>query len=80
MKIAQIQFAPWDKKYNFSFENLPDLKIGDEVLVETEFGLELGKVFLLRKTELEVEELEIKPILRLAESRDLEQKFQSEKR
>ncbi|HKM40845.1 MAG TPA: regulatory iron-sulfur-containing complex subunit RicT, partial [Patescibacteria group bacterium] len=75
MKIAQIQFAPWDKKYNFSFENLPDLKIGDEVLVETEFGLELGKVFSFKeKTELEVEELEIKPILRLAESRDLEQK------
>lgn len=76
MKIAQIQFAPWDKRYNFSFENLDNLKVGDEVLVETEFGLELGQVFSFKeKTELEVEELEIKPILRLADSKDLKEKI-----
>jgi len=48
MKIAQIQFAPWDKKYNFDSGDLVDLKIGDMVIVETEFGQEIGKVFVFK--------------------------------
>lgn len=43
MKLVQVQFAPWDKKYNFDPSGL-SLKAGDQVIVRTELGLELGKV------------------------------------
>ncbi len=43
MKIAQVQFASWDKKYNFDPADLT-IKVGDQVIVKTELGLELGKV------------------------------------
>ena len=43
MKVAQVQFASWDKKYNFDPAGL-DLEIGDQVIVKTELGMELGKV------------------------------------
>ena len=43
MKLVQVQFAPWDKKYNFDPFDL-DVKIGDQVIVKTELGVELGKV------------------------------------
>lgn len=68
MKIAKIQFAPWDKIYDFSL-NLPDIKTGDYVIVETELGLELGKVTSL--TEKSKTELKLKPVLRLANYDDV---------
>lgn len=43
MKLAQVQFAPWDKAYNFSLNDL-DVKIGDKVVVKTELGVEMGEV------------------------------------
>ncbi|MDD4901266.1 MAG: regulatory iron-sulfur-containing complex subunit RicT [Patescibacteria group bacterium] len=43
MKAVQVQFAPWDKKYNFDQGDLV-LKIGDQVVVKTELGVELGKI------------------------------------
>ncbi|KKR07516.1 MAG: PSP1 domain protein [Parcubacteria group bacterium GW2011_GWC2_39_14] len=43
MKIVKVQFAPWDKSYNFSYEN-EDIKVGDYVVVETKLGIELAKV------------------------------------
>ena len=43
MKAVQVQFAPWDKKYNFDPADLA-LRVGDQVIVKTELGLELGKV------------------------------------
>lgn len=43
MKAVQAQFASWDKKYNFDPVDLT-LEIGDQVIVRTELGLELGKV------------------------------------
>ena len=43
MKIAQVQFAPWDKAYNF-FPNNLELTKGDKVIVKTELGTELGEV------------------------------------
>lgn len=43
MKAVQVQFAPWDKKYNFDPADLV-LEIGDQVIVRTELGLELGEV------------------------------------
>jgi len=43
MKVVQVQFAPWDKAYNFSPNNI-DLAKGDKVVVKTELGVELGEV------------------------------------
>lgn len=48
MLIAQVQFAPWDKVYNFSVGNL-DLSVGDCVIVDTELGRELGKIMTIFK-------------------------------
>ena len=43
MKVAEIQFAPWDKKYFFSCDSVK-LKLKDSVIVKTEIGTEVGKV------------------------------------
>lgn len=44
MYLAQVQFTPWDKKYSFSIPEGGDYKINDKVIVDTEFGLELGDI------------------------------------
>lgn len=76
MKIAQIQFAPWDKVYNFSVPDLP-VKNGDYVVVETELGEELGKILLIQDRDLKAEEMiggekALKSVKRSASLRDLE--------
>ncbi|MDD5072102.1 MAG: regulatory iron-sulfur-containing complex subunit RicT [Patescibacteria group bacterium] len=43
MKVAQVQFAPWDKVYSFDQNDLA-LTEGDMVVVKTDLGLEMGKV------------------------------------
>lgn len=67
-KIVQVQFAPWDKKYDFSYDEM-NLKLGNQVVVDTEFGLELGVVAGFSKAEAKEEDL--KAVVRLAESEDL---------
>ncbi len=82
MKIAQIQFVSWDKKYNFSVNDL-DLKIDDMVIVETEFGQEIGTVFGFKDiSEIKDEEdrNSIKPVLRLASEDDLSRVVSEEER
>ncbi|MFA5184070.1 MAG: regulatory iron-sulfur-containing complex subunit RicT [Patescibacteria group bacterium] len=76
MLIAQVQFAPWDKVYNFSAAGL-ELAVGDYVIVKTELGLELGKLAALfplapaSPTASETESREIKPVLRKAGYEDI---------
>ena len=44
MKVAKVQFTPWDNKsYYFSYENI-DLKEGDKVIVKTDIGIDMGGV------------------------------------
>lgn len=79
MKVVQIQFTHWDKKYNFDpVDSI--LAVGDYVVVKTELGMEIGKVVgfkdlpapsELSKQESE-ESIKIKPILRKATTTDLE--------
>jgi len=73
MKVVQIQFAPWDKVYNFDPGD-SILEAGDKVIVKTELGTEIGKVIGYK--ELSEEEMskisEIKPILRKATTTDIE--------
>ncbi|MBU4217123.1 stage 0 sporulation protein [Candidatus Parcubacteria bacterium] len=82
MKVAQIQFSPWDKTYYFSLNNL-DVHVNDQVVVKTDIGEEIGKVIGLTevneeefykksKADDEKEKREIKPILRFVTERDAE--------
>ncbi|MFA5155166.1 MAG: regulatory iron-sulfur-containing complex subunit RicT [Patescibacteria group bacterium] len=76
MLIAQVQFAPWDKVYNFSTAGL-ELSVGDYVIVRTELGLESGRVVALfsqsaaEPAAAEADSREIKPVLRKANHDDL---------
>jgi cell fate regulator YaaT (PSP1 superfamily) len=74
MKIANIQFAKWDKPYLFSLNGF-NLSVGDKVVVETELGLDIGEIFGFTEIDQlnreESEEGEIKPILRIAGEDDL---------
>src|SRR5680860_1669835 len=69
MHIVQVQFAPWDKVYNFSTAGL-ELVVGDYVIVETEMGKELGKIISCHADKAGTEK-EIKPVLRKAEFDDI---------
>lgn len=88
MKIAQIQFTPWDKVYNFTLNNLT-LVEGDKVIVKTELGTEIGRVVGFKEANddgiiiskkvnedgealTEEEKIIVKPILRKATATDLE--------
>lgn len=82
MKVAQIQFSPWDKTYYFSLNHL-DVHVNDQVVVKTDIGEEIGKVIGLTeinedefykkaKADDEKEKREIKPILRFVTERDVE--------
>lgn len=84
MKIAQIQFTPWDKVYNFSAESI-SVKLHDYVIVETELGEEFGKIVRLDERELLADELSgaekaLKPIKRLASLSDLSKIASPEKK
>lgn len=70
--IISICFHSQDKAYNFDSKGIK-LKAGDVVIVETEIGVEAGKVVSTGKEAGEESaEKPIKPILRKATSTDLE--------
>ncbi|MBU1165133.1 stage 0 sporulation protein [Patescibacteria group bacterium] len=70
-KIAQIIFTPWDKPYDFSFEEF-DLLVGDSVVVKTELGTEVGRVVsIIDAKKVDDKEREIKPISRKVTTADL---------
>jgi cell fate regulator YaaT (PSP1 superfamily) len=58
MRVAQIQFARWDKIYHFSPNNIALVK-GDRVIVETELGQEMGEVAGFEDIEDEAGSVEI---------------------
>ncbi|MDD3777939.1 MAG: regulatory iron-sulfur-containing complex subunit RicT [Patescibacteria group bacterium] len=68
MNIVQVQFAPWDKVYDFSNHNL-EIKVGDYVVVETEIGRELGRV--TGCVSEKKPDKELKPVLRKATFDDI---------
>ncbi|HZJ41525.1 MAG TPA: regulatory iron-sulfur-containing complex subunit RicT [Patescibacteria group bacterium] len=77
MKIIQVQFAPWDKVYNF-FNPDFDLKVGDCVIVETEMGKEFGKVVAC--LDKQKQDRELKPIIRKANYEDVSQLVDDKKK
>jgi len=80
MRVIQVQFSSWDKRYNFEAPEI-DVEVGDQVVVKTELGVELGKVVGFQdlpevKTEVKTETEDGKPaverkILRIATREDL---------
>ncbi len=70
-RIAGVRFYPVGKLYYFSSEHLPDLRVGDYVIVETSRGRQLGQIMLFLTPEEDEAEREYKPILRLATPVDL---------
>jgi cell fate regulator YaaT (PSP1 superfamily) len=74
MKIAEVQFTPWDKVYNFDPAGF-DLTLGNFVIVETKLGTEIGRVVgLLDKNESEIETNGegLKPVVRKATKEDID--------
>nr|MDA3802647.1 regulatory iron-sulfur-containing complex subunit RicT [Patescibacteria group bacterium] len=70
MNIAKIQFAPWDKVYDFKIpHSLENLKKSDCVIVETELGKELGKIVSLSKKD--ANSLDLKPVIKKADFDDV---------
>jgi cell fate regulator YaaT (PSP1 superfamily) len=80
MKIVSIRFKPCSRLYDFDTDGI-DLKPGDEVVVETDMGLSIGKVILGPK---EIHDSEVrdgskegqtfKKVLRKATEEDLQQR------
>ena len=69
MEVIRIAFKKVGKRYFFKKGNL-NLEAGDKVVVETIRGLELGTV-VGKPIEIENTELEVKPVIRLANDEDL---------
>ncbi len=50
MKVAEVQFVPWDKAYYFTYEGL-DVEVNDRVIVRTEIGMEMGKIISFKEVD-----------------------------
>ena len=69
-KIIGVQFHPWDRIYDFDAKDL-DFKKGDQVVVKTELGQEVGVISYIQEKEEKDLELPLKPILRKVNLEDL---------
>src|SRR3989339_1724793 len=73
-KVAEIQFAPWDKIYYFAAGEMA-MELNDYIIVETKLGLEMGKAVGFKDlTDAETAALPepLKPTLRKASKEDLD--------
>jgi cell fate regulator YaaT (PSP1 superfamily) len=69
--IAGVRFYEIGKLYHFSCDHLPDLRVGDFVVVETARGRQLGQVMSRLTTDEDDARREYKPILRIATPTDM---------
>ncbi len=65
--IVHVRIRPFGKVYRF-VSNFEEIKVGDMVVVEGDFGITLGKVVHQSKGE----ETNLKPIIRIATQEDME--------
>jgi len=72
MMIVQIKFCSWDKAYDFDNKNNLELKMKDKVIVETDAGVDMGEIILIKEVEDDYKDGELKSISRLAGKEDLE--------
>lgn len=69
--VVGVRFSRVGKIYHFDASTIPDLRIGDSVVVETSRGWQLGEVAQLLGDTTGIEEGPLKPIDRRATPRDL---------
>jgi cell fate regulator YaaT (PSP1 superfamily) len=69
--IAGVRFFEVGKAYHFSCDHLPDLMVGDPVVVDTTRGRQLGQVMALMPLSENESIRDYKPILRKATAADL---------
>jgi len=70
--IAAIKFSKVGKNYHFDASNLPQIQIGDSVVVETARGLQIGKVTNLEEQTEKLNQGVFKPVNRITTPADLE--------
>jgi cell fate regulator YaaT (PSP1 superfamily) len=70
--IVEVRFRPATKPYSFSCEDIPDLTLGEYVIVDTVRGQEAGQV-VLGPVEIAPKDVvgELKPVLRRATALEL---------
>lgn len=78
MMVLSVKFVSWDKSYYFLPEDIDknriNVKIGDNIIVDTVVGSDAAKVIDIKEideTEMK-EDIDIKPIIRVATEKDLE--------
>lgn len=76
--VAKVQFNFWDQPYDFSSGEL-DLAAGDQVIVRTEMGMEIGAVIALAAAP-EKSDRELKPVIRKVTATDLAKMAKYEER
>jgi len=76
MQIVKLQFAAWDKIYDFANGNHLLVKTGDYVFVETEMGKDIGLVLNLCEQAGKTEAA-LKNVVRIASAAEVEQALQS---
>ncbi len=69
LRVAGVRFNRVGKLYHFDYADFPDLAISDHVIVDTARGRRMGQVMAFAETDQP--EGELKPIVRLANPRDL---------
>lgn len=69
-KVVGVRFKHANKTYYFDPNGI-DVEIGDKVVVETARGMELGTVTFKDKELYKKHDMDVKPILRMANERDL---------
>lgn len=69
-KVVGVRFKHANKTYYFDPNGI-DVEIGDKVVVETARGMELGTVIFKDKELSKKHDMDVKPILRMANERDL---------
>ena len=74
--VAGVRFHRVGKLYHFDYSEFPELKLGDFVIVETARGRQMGEV--MGFANVDEENRDHKPILRMATPRDLVLKQQWE--
>ena len=71
LRVASVRFQHAGKAYHFDATDHPNLRPGDFVLVETARGQQLGKVISVQALGKDQRIQDLKPVHRLATSRDL---------
>jgi cell fate regulator YaaT (PSP1 superfamily) len=69
--IVGVRFAQIGKAYHFDASSIPNIKVGDHVVVETSRGKQLGEVTQIVENPASSSEGSWKPIERIATPRDL---------